>query len=172
MQRTAVYPGSFDPVTRGHLDIIQRASRLFDRVIVAAAENPAKQFTFSVSERLRMLEQSVRGLPGVEVDAMGGLIVDYLKAKNAYILIRGLRAVSDLDYEFQMASINRRLYPKVETVFLMPDERYTYLSSSIVKTVARFGAQVDELVPPPACRALARRFRGGRAENSRARRKR
>ena len=162
MKRTAVYPGSFDTVTLGHLDIIQRASRLFDRVIVAVAVNPAKQFTFSVSERLRMLEESVRGIPGVEVDAMGGLIVDYLKAHGACILIRGLRAVSDLDYEFQMASINRRLYPKVETVFLMPDERYTYLSSSIVKTVARFGARVDDLLPPPACRTLARKYRSRR----------
>ena len=154
----AVYPGSFDPVTRGHLDIIQRAGRLFDRVIVAVLTNPSKRCTFTVSERLGMLKACVRGFPGVEVGAMDGLLVDYLRKKGSRILIRGLRVVSDLDYEFQLASVNRKLDPRVETVFLMPDERYTYLSSSIVKTVAQFGAQVDDLLPPPVCRMLKRKY--------------
>jgi len=157
-KRIAVYPGSFDPVTRGHLDIIQRAGRLFDRVIVAVLTNPSKRCTFTVSERLRMLKACVREAPGIEVDAMDGLLVDYLKMKGSRILIRGLRAVSDLDYEFQLASVNRKLDPRVETVFLMPDERFTYLSSSIVKTVARFGAQTDDLVPPPVSRMLRRKY--------------
>jgi len=158
VQRIAVYPGSFDPVTRGHLDIVQRAVRLFDRVVVAVLTNPSKRCTFTVSERLRTLKACVRDLPGVEVGAMDGLLVDYLKAKKSRILIRGLRVVSDLDYEFQLASLNRKLDPRVETVFLMPDERYTYLSSSIVKTVARFGAQIDDLLPPPVCRMLKRKY--------------
>ncbi|MBI5242823.1 MAG: pantetheine-phosphate adenylyltransferase [Elusimicrobia bacterium] len=169
MKRTAVYPGSFDPVTRGHLDIIERAGRLFDRVIVAVLTNPSKRCTFSVSERLRMLEACVRGVPGVEVDAMNGLLVDYLKTRDSRILIRGLRAVSDLDYEFQLASINRQLDARVETVFLMPDERYTYVSSSIVKTVAQFGAQVDDLLPPAVCRMLRRKYPLSRSRSGKRR---
>src|SRR5581483_3865809 len=138
----AVYPGSFDPVTLGHLDLIQRACRMFDRVIVAVSNNPSKKHTFSVDERLSMLENAVRDLPQAEVDTFSGLLVDYLKTKKATIVIRGLRAVSDLDYEFQMASMNRRLFSKVETVFLMPDEQYTYLSSSMVKEVGRMGSSL------------------------------
>lgn len=159
MKKIAVYPGSFDPVTRGHLDIVHRASRLFDRVIVAVLSNPAKKCTFSVADRLRMLEDCVRGMPGVEVDAMPGLLVDYLRARDSHIIIRGLRAVSDLDYEFQMAAVNRQLHAKVETVFLMPDDRYTYLSSTIVKSVASFGASLDHYLPAPAARMLRRRYR-------------
>lgn len=179
--RVAVYPGSFDPVTNGHLDILRRACRIFDRVIVAVAHNPAKTHTFSLPERMRMLRDCVRGLPQAEVDAFSVLLVDYLRAKGASTVIRGLRAVSDMDYEFQMASMNRGLHPAVETVFLMPDERYTYLSSSIVKEVARMGARVDEFLPPPAAAMLRARFaarprgphRGpGRREAEKARRRR
>lgn len=156
MSRVAVYPGSFDPVTRGHLDIVRRASRIFERVIVAVSRNSAKTHTFTIPQRVRMLEESVRGVPRVSVETFSGMLVDFLRAKGSRILIRGLRAVSDMDYEFQIASMNRRLSPEVETVFLMPDERYTHLSSSIVKEVARLGARVDDLVPPPAARMLAR----------------
>lgn len=178
--RVAVYPGSFDPVTHGHLDILRRACRIFDRVIVAVAHNPAKTHTFSLEERLKMLRQCVRGIPQAEVDSFSVLLVDYLRAKGASTVIRGLRAVSDMDYEFQMASMNRGLHPAAETVFLMPDERYTYLSSSIVKEVARMGARVDEYLPPPAAAMLRARFslpRGphrprGRREEERARRRR
>ncbi len=155
----AVYPGSFDPVTLGHLDLIARACRMFDRVIIAVSNNPSKKHTFSVHERLDMLEKSVRGIPQAEVDTFSGLLVDYLKLKNAHIVIRGLRAVSDLDYEFQMASMNRRLYPKVETVFLMPDEQYTYLSSSMVKEVGRMGSKLDEMVPPVVARQMRVKFK-------------
>lgn len=163
MSRIAVYPGSFDPVTRGHLDLVERACRLFDRVIVAVSDNPSKGHTFSVEERMDMLKRSLRGNRRVEVDTFSGLLVDYLKTRKTHILIRGLRVLSDLDYEFQMAAMNRRLLPQVETVFLMPDEEYTYLSSSIVKEVARAGTRLDAFVPPAVHRRLERKFRSGKA---------
>ena len=159
MSKIAVYPGSFDPVTNGHVDIIRRTSRLFDRVIVAVSNNAAKNHTFSVNERIQMLVHSTPRLGNVSIDSFSGLLVDYLHSKKAQVLIRGLRVVSDMDYEFQMASINRQLYPKMETVFLMPDERYTYLSSSIIKEVARLGAQIKSFLPPPACRMLYSRLK-------------
>lgn len=163
MSRLAVYPGSFDPLTKGHLDIAERASRLFDRVVVAISNNPSKKPTFSVAERIEMLERSLKGLSNVEVDTFSGLLVDYLRARKARVLIRGVRVVSDMDYEFQLASFNRRLYKQVETVFLMPDEQYTYLAASMVKEVARLGAPVDAFVPPAAAKKLKDRFpRGGR----------
>ncbi|MBI4347786.1 MAG: pantetheine-phosphate adenylyltransferase [Elusimicrobia bacterium] len=156
---TAVYPGSFDPVTLGHLDLVERACRIFDRVVVAVSNNSSKKHTFSVAERIAMLENAVRAIPQAEVDTFSGLLVDYLKHQKATTVIRGLRAVSDLDYEFQMASMNRRLYPKVETVFLMPDEQYTYLSSSMVKEVARMGAPLDGIVAPFVARKLRLKFK-------------
>lgn len=156
--RVAVYPGSFDPLTKGHLDIIHRAARLFDHVIVAVSNNPAKKHTFSVSERIEMVEASIRDLPNVDVDTFSGLLVDYLKSKKSKILIRGVRVVSDMDYEFQLASFNRRLYKDVETVFLMPDEQYTYLAASMVKEVARLGAAADPFVTPFVSRRLKLRF--------------
>ena len=158
MSKISVYPGSFDPLTKGHLDIIQRACRMFDRVIVAVSNNPSKKHTFSVAERMQMVEASIVDLRNADVDTFSGLLVDYIKAAKARILIRGLRVVSDMDYEFQMASINRRLYKEVETVFLMPDEQYTYLSSSVVKEVCQRGASVDAFVPPTVARTLRRRF--------------
>jgi pantetheine-phosphate adenylyltransferase len=160
MSQIAVYPGSFDPLTKGHLDIIQRACRLFDHVIVAVSNNPVKKATFSVAERIQMVESAIRGLPNADVDTFAGLLVDYLKTKKSRLLIRGLRAVSDMEYEFQMADMNRRLYRQVETVFLMPDEQYTYLSSSVVKEVCRRGASVDAFVPPAVARMLRRKFGG------------
>ena len=163
MLQTAVYPGTFDPLTRGHLDIIQRACRTFGRVIVAVSNNPAKSPTFSVAERIRMVKASTTHLPNVEVDTFSGLLVDFLKSKQSRILIRGLRAVSDMDYEFQFATFNRRLYKDVETVFLMPDDQYTYLAASMVKEVARMGAPVGEFVEPDVARRLKLRFSGKKA---------
>ena len=156
---TAVYPGSFDPVTLGHLDLIQRACRMFDRVIVLVSVNPSKKHSFSVNDRIEMLENAVRGLPHAEIDTFSGLLVDYLKAKKATIVMRGLRAVSDLEYEFQMASMNRRLYPKTETIFLMPDEQYTYLSSSMVKEVGRMGSALDGMVSPFVAKKLRLKYK-------------
>jgi pantetheine-phosphate adenylyltransferase len=154
MPRLAVYPGSFDPLTKGHYDIIVRAARIFDRVIVAVLNNPSKTYTFNVDERLKMLQKATRGLKNVAVDSFSGLLVDYLRQKKSRILIRGLRLVSDMDYEFQIASFNRRLYKEVETVFLMPDEQYTYLAASMVKEVARLGANVEAFVSPDVARKL------------------
>ena len=157
-QPIAVYPGSFDPVTLGHLDLIERACRMFDRVIVAVSNNPSKKNTFSVSERIEMVESSVRTLPQAEVDTFSGLLVEYMKTKKANLILRGLRAISDVDYEFQLASMNHRLSPKVETVFLMPDEQYTYLSSSMVKEVARMGSKLDTMVSPFVAKKLRDKF--------------
>ena len=154
MSRIAVYPGSFDPITYGHLDIIKRACRLFSRVIVTVSNNSTKTYTFSTGERLKMVSESISGIRRATADSFSGLIVDYMKKRGARTLIRGLRVVSDMDYEFQMASMNRQLYPDAETVFLMPDERYTYLSSSIIKDVARMGARVQSYLPPAARRML------------------
>lgn len=154
MPKTAVYPGSFDPVTNGHIDIIGRALKIFDRVIVAVLDNPVKTKSFTVAERVAMLEESLKGKSGVEVDSFSGLLVDYLRRKKATNVIRGLRAVSDLEYEFQIASMNSHLYPDCETVFLMPDERYTYLSSSIVREVTFMGGNVSGLVPPSVSKFL------------------
>lgn len=146
-QRIAVYPGAFDPVTNGHLDVILRATKLFNQIIVAVTDNPSKPATLSVSERVKLLQKLLRNYPQVRVEHFNGLLVNYLKRKKAQVIIRGLRVISDFDYEFQMASLNRQLYPLAETVFLMPDESYTYLSSSLVKEIARFGGKVEGLVP-------------------------
>jgi pantetheine-phosphate adenylyltransferase len=150
-QRIAVYPGSFDPITNGHLDIIARASRLFDRIIVAVSKNPSKTPTFTFPERTRMITMTLKKLrlgKSVSVDYFEGLLVSYCRRVRACAVVRGLRAVSDFEYEFQMALMNRRLAKDVETVFLMPDERYVYLSSSLVKEVARLGGDLKAFVPP------------------------
>ena len=158
MGTLAVYPGSFDPLTKGHLDIIERACRLFDRVLVAVSDNPAKRHTFSARERVEMVDSAIARLRNAETDTFHGLLVDYLKKKKAKILIRGLRVVSDMDYEFQLASFNRRLYKEVETVFLMPDEQYTYFASSMVKEVSRMGASAEPFVTPYVARSLRKKF--------------
>ena len=158
MSQIAIYPGSFDPLTKGHLDIIQRAARIFDHVIVAVSNNPGKKHTFSLAERIQMAELVVRGVPNADVDTYSGLLVDYLKSRKARILIRGLRVVSDMDYEFQLASFNRLMYKAVETVFLMPDEQYTYFASSLVKEVCRRGAPAETFVPAPIARMLRQKF--------------
>ena len=138
--------------------MVQRTSRIFPKVLVAVAHNPSKKHTFSVAERLRMVEDAIRQIPNAEADTYSGLLVDYLKGKKARVLIRGLRVVSDMDYEFQLAAMNRRLWGEVETVFLMPDEKFAYLSSSMVKEVARLGAPVTDFVTPFVARRLAGKF--------------
>jgi len=155
-QLAAVYPGSFDPPTKGHLDIILRATHLFSEVIVAVTDNSTKNPTFTVNERILMLKAATKNMPRVRIDTFSTLLVNYLKKKKASIIIRGLRAVSDFEYEFQMALMNRSLSRDIETVFLMPDEQYTYLSSRLVKEVARLGGRVDGLVPVAAKKYLKR----------------
>lgn len=147
-QRIAIYPGSFDPPTLGHLDVIERGARLFDRVIVAVARNQSKSAMFELAPRMSMVEDAVAHLSNVSVDSFSGLLVDFVANCSAQVVIRGLRAVSDFEYEFQMALMNRRLREDVETIFLTPRESYTFLSSSIVKEVASLGGSVDALVPP------------------------
>ncbi|MGH9867524.1 MAG: pantetheine-phosphate adenylyltransferase [Candidatus Polarisedimenticolia bacterium] len=158
--RLAVYPGTFDPVTNGHLDIIERVSRLFDRVDVAILENVEKQPLFTLEERVALIRESVSAWPQVTVSTFSGLLVDYARRCRAHAIVRGLRAISDFEYEFQMALMNRRLDPEVETVFMMPAETYSYLSSRLVKEVASLGGDVTGLVPPPVARAIAARFPG------------
>ncbi|HVA65639.1 MAG TPA: pantetheine-phosphate adenylyltransferase [Elusimicrobiota bacterium] len=157
----AVYPGSFDPITLGHLDLVRRAKRIFGAVVVAVLDNASKRHSFDLDERVEMARAATKGIAGVSVDTFSGLLADYMKAKKAHVLIRGVRVVSDMDYEFQLAFFNRRLSPAVETVFLMPDEKYTYLASSMVKEVARLGASADAFVPPLVARRLRRKFQGG-----------
>ena len=157
-KRIAVYPGSFDPVTNGHVDVIKRAIQIFDRVIVAVIENPSKEVLFSADERTEMLMAVTRGLSGVVVSHFDGLLVDYVKKEKAHVVIRGLRAMSDFEYEFQMALTNRKLAPDIETVFLMPAEGYTYLSSSIVKEVVSLNGRVEGLVPREVERRLRRKL--------------
>lgn len=156
--RRAIYPGTFDPITNGHLDIIERAIDLFDEIIVAVARNSAKTPMFSEEERLDMIRESLAGYPTVSVDLLKGLTVDYAMAKDSRAIIRGLRAVTDFEYEFQIALMNRKLAPSVSTVFLMPHERYTYLSSSIIREVARHEQDISEFVPPAVSQRLKSRF--------------
>lgn len=157
--RVAVYPGTFDPITMGHLDIIQRGLHLFDRVIVAVAKNPTKEPTFSTEERLRMIRACFPANdPRIEVDSVDGLLVDYAYRRGAKAIIRGMRAVSDFEFEFQMALMNRRLEREVETVFLMTAFRWIYISSSIIKDAARHGGDVGGLVPDHVCEQLREKF--------------
>lgn len=157
MQR-AIYPGSFDPVTNGHLDVIQRATRLFDEVVVAVASNEEKQGLFSMDERLSLLEVTAGTLEKVSVARFDGLLVDFARQQGATAVIRGLRAVSDFEFEFQMALMNRKLDAAIETIFLMPKEDYTYLSSRIVREIARLGGVITGFVPPEVAAALTRKF--------------
>jgi pantetheine-phosphate adenylyltransferase len=156
--KIAIYPGSFDPITYGHLDIIERAAVLFDKVIVALAANPSKDTLFSRDERREMIIEAIASLPNVEVGEVEGLMVDFAHDHEAIALIRGLRAISDFEYEFQMALMNRKLAPRVVTVFLMPHDSYTYLNSSIVREVASFGGDVSQFVPPGVDRRLTGKF--------------
>jgi pantetheine-phosphate adenylyltransferase len=156
--RTAIYPGSFDPLTNGHLDIIERASKLFDHVIVAVAKNESKSPLFSLKERLSLVQHALATLPNTEADSFEGLLVDYAERRSGQAIIRGLRAVSDFEFEFQLALMNRKLNGRVETIFMMPRETYTFLSSRIVKEIARLGGNVDPFVPDYVKMALSRKF--------------
>ena len=148
MKTIAVYPGSFDPPTFGHLDIIERSSRVFSRVIVSVAKNLQKDTMFTPAERVSMLRKLTRPFPNVEVDSFRGLLVEYIRAVDAHVVVRGLRAISDFEYEFQMAHMNKKLSPETDTVFMMTGERHSYISSQIAKEIARFGGKIDDLVPP------------------------
>ena len=157
---TAIYPGSFDPLTFGHLDIIERSARLFDRVIVAILINAQKAPLFSVDERIEIMREILEPrFPNVEVDRFHGLLVDYAREKKAQVIVRGIRAVTDFEYEFQMALMNRRLNPAIETVFMMPAEKYSYLSSRLVKEIAELGGSVTGLVPDTVEKRLQQRFK-------------
>ncbi len=158
--RTVIYPGSFDPVTRGHLDVIERAARIFDHVIVAVADNQAKHPLFSQSERRHLVELGVRGFPNVETAVFNGLLVDFVIQRNACAVVRGLRAISDFEFEFQLALMNRRLNERVETLFMTPRETYTFISSRLVKEIARLGGDVSQFVPPHVVEALAAKHPG------------
>ena len=155
----AVYPGTFDPITNGHIDIIERGSRIFDRIIVAILENPEKDPMFTVRERMDLIASAVRHLSAVKVESFHGLLSDYARARGAKVIVRGLRAISDFEYELQMAMMNRRLSPEMETVFMMPNEAYSYLSSRLVKEVVGLGGSVRGLVPPEVEKTLAGRGR-------------
>ena len=156
--RRAIYPGSFDPVTNGHVDVVERARKLFDEVIVAVAHNDEKQPLFPLPERLDLLQQTVGKMENVRIAQFHGLLVDFAAAQQASAVIRGLRAVSDFEFEFQMALMNRKLESSVETIFLMPKEEYTYLSSRLVKEIARLGGDVSKFVPDLVAKALRKKF--------------
>jgi pantetheine-phosphate adenylyltransferase len=155
VMRTVVYPGSFDPITNGHLDVIQRASKLFDRIIVAIAQNESKNPFFTLNERRALVSRSIERLENAEADTFTGLLVDYVEQRKGQAIIRGLRAVSDFEFEFQLALMNRKLNERVETIFMMPKDTYTFLSSRIVKEIARLGGDVSAFVPPHVVKALA-----------------
>ncbi len=152
--RRAIYPGSFDPITNGHLDVLQRAAGLFDELIVAVAQDNAKQSLFTVPERVEMLIGATEHIPNLKVMPFQGLLVDFAKQQSAVALVRGLRAVSDFEFEFQLALMNRKLEPNLETMFLMPREELTYISSRLVKEIARLGGNVNQFVPPHVVAAL------------------
>lgn len=156
--RIAVYPGSFDPITNGHLDILSRSLRLFDKVIVALADNVRKKPLFTVEERRDQILAAVGHDPRVEVDAFSGLLVSYVKGRGAGCVVRGLRAIADFEYEFQLAHMNHQLAPDIETLFLMTDQQHFYVSSSLVKEVAQFGCEVSAMVPPGVATALRSRL--------------
>ncbi|MBI4482641.1 MAG: pantetheine-phosphate adenylyltransferase [Acidobacteria bacterium] len=154
----AIYPGSFDPVTYGHLDIIERAQQIFDQLTVAVLVNVEKNALFSLEERMEMLRESTRQWSHVTIDSFHGLLVEYALRRNARVILRGIRAVSDYEYEFQMALMNRRLQPRIETVFMMPAEAYSFLSSRLVKEVCGLGGDVSEFVPPQVAERLKRKL--------------
>ena len=157
--RTAIYPGSFDPLTNGHLDVIERAVKLFDRVIVAVAKNESKQPLFTLEERLALVKGAIRHLPNAEADSFDCLLVDYVEQRSAQAIVRGLRAISDFEFEFQLALMNRKLNERVETIFMMPKDTYTFLSSRIIKEIARLGGDISTFVPAHVQPALLRKLK-------------
>ena len=158
MKRIAIYPGSFDPFTNGHLDIVERGCKLFDAIIVTILHNPNKQFMFTIEERMEMIESSITDFSNVEADCYDGLLVDYAKKRNAQAILRGIRAVSDFEYEFQMALMNRRLNRDIQTVSLMTGLRWIFTSSSIIKEAAKFGGDISGMVPPLVEQKLKEKF--------------
>ncbi|MCM8797890.1 MAG: pantetheine-phosphate adenylyltransferase [Candidatus Omnitrophica bacterium] len=158
MKRIAIYPGTFDPITYGHIDIIKRANFLFDELIVAVVKNPPKETLFSWEERFALVKKAVKEIKGVKVEVFDGLAVDYVQRKKARIIIRGLRMISDFEYEFQMALTNRKLSPTIETIFMMPSEAYSYLSSRLIKEAGTLGAKLSSFIPPFVEKALKRKL--------------
>ncbi|MEN2766558.1 pantetheine-phosphate adenylyltransferase [Ornithinibacillus xuwenensis] len=158
MTRLAICPGSFDPITYGHLDIIERGAKIFDEVIVAVFNNQSKAPLFSVEERMELIKESTRHIPNVTVDSSAGLLIEYADQKNAQVILRGLRAVSDFEYEMQITAMNRKLDNKIETLFMMTNNQYSFLSSSIVKEVAKYKADVMDLVPSVVAEALKKKY--------------
>ena len=156
--RTAIYPGSFDPLTNGHIDLIHRAAKLFDQVIVAIAKNDTKRPLFTLDERLDMVSENIKSLPNVSADTFEGLLVSYAEKRKGQAIIRGLRAVSDFEFEFQLALMNRKLNERIETIFMMPKDTYTFLSSRIVKEIARLGGDVSAFVPPVVRNSLIKKL--------------
>ncbi len=157
----AIYPGTFDPITNGHIDLIKRALRIFDRLIIAIGENPAKKPLFTLEERLEMVKEAIADFPcrdRVEIESFSGLLVDFAAKKGAKVIVRGLRAVSDFEYEFQLALMNRRLNRQIDTIFLMPGLKWIFISSTIVKEAARFGGDISGLVPPNVEERLREKF--------------
>jgi pantetheine-phosphate adenylyltransferase len=159
--RLAIYPGTFDPITNGHLDIVRRASGIFDEIVILIAINVRKEPLFSFEERIRLAESALTINGGITVESYAGLLAEFARQRKADAIIRGLRAVKDFEFEFQMALMNKSLYPEVETIFLMPSEKFTYVNSSIVREVARLGGDISRYVPPPVAEALARKFAAG-----------
>ncbi len=158
MSKTVLYPGTFDPITNGHTDLVARAARLFDKVIVAVAENPGKSPLFTVRERVEMAQKATQKHGNIEVLGFSGLLVDFARHHNANALLRGIRAVSDFEYEFQLANMNRRLAPELESVFLTPGETYTFISSTLVREVAKYGGAIDDFVHPYVAEKLREKF--------------
>jgi len=157
--KIGIYPGSFDPITYGHVDIIERSAKLFDRLIVAVLSNPRKTPLFTVEERIEMIQESVKNMPNVEIDTFSGLLIDFARLKKADVIVKGLRAVSDFEYELQMALMNKKLDEHIETIFIMTSSKYSYLSSSVVKEVASFGGCVATVVPPLVEKRLKDKFK-------------
>jgi pantetheine-phosphate adenylyltransferase len=168
LMRTAIYPGSFDPLTNGHLDVVQRAAKLFDRVVIAVAKNEGKNPLFTHGERLALVKQSVKHLSNVEADSFDGLLVEYVAGQKAQAIVRGLRAISDFEFEFQLALMNRKLDENIETIFMMPKDTYTFLSSRIVKEIARLGGDVGAFVPAHVQTALIKKLKPPRRQGTKA----
>ncbi|HHN65840.1 MAG TPA: pantetheine-phosphate adenylyltransferase [Nitrospirae bacterium] len=158
MKRLAICPGTFDPITNGHIDIVLRSLRIFDEIIVAVAKNPRKRPLFSLEKRIELIKESLKDTDNIIIEPFDSLLVDYVSSRKGIAIVRGLRAVSDFEYELQMALLNRKLAPHIETVFMMPSEEYSFLSSTMVKEIAAYGGSVQELVPPPVEKALKEVF--------------
>lgn len=158
MEKIAIYPGTFDPITNGHIDVIERGLKIFDRIIVVIAKNPKKQTLFSEEERLELIKESLKHLPNIDVMVTEKLTVEFARNVSASAIIRGIRAVSDFEYEFQIALMNRKLCPEITTIFLMPNEKYTYLNSSIIRELAQYNADISDFVPPIVEKKLKEKF--------------